>query len=546
MLCFALFSAAFAAHHCDPLVVGQTFMAGSTDPTAGSTAWALASHGISEKLFTVNKDGEIVPQVAESCSNVDDLTWEVTLKSGYKFSDGTAVDAEHVAACLTELNTVNSAASSTLGAMTVTASGDLKVRIVSERSTHVMDAVLAEWVFAVYKKDGDDFVFTGPYAVEKFVDGDHIDLVPNEHYPRAIERPDIVLKKYAGGDALAAAAKSLEIDLGFHLPVAALSDLRKAKGVHVKSFEVGYHYMMHHNMARPNMGDVGVRKAIDVAIDRNALSQSLGAGMGTRSLFPDYTPYFLDESDPHGDANAAAALLDAAGWALEGGKRMKDGQELTIKLVAYPQRPGLVTMQPVIADALTAVGITVESVVTSADSWDELDTIMADGDFDLLMWAQNTLPAGDPAWFLNAFFRSDGGNNFAGLDSADVDSLLDALSTAEKHGARVAATAAAHSAILAEVPISNLVTPVWHVSVSDRLIDYEPWGSDYYVIRAEGMPLTPASRGFEGCDDEEDEHDDHDHDHDDDEDEDEDEKDPVSDSDSFAAALSFAALALNA
>jgi ABC-type transport system substrate-binding protein len=87
--------------------------------------------------------------------------------------------------------------------MTVTASGDLKVRIVSERSTHVMDAVLAEWVFAVYKKDGDDFVFTGPYAVKKFVDGDHIDLVANEHYPQAIERPDIVLKKYAGGNALA-------------------------------------------------------------------------------------------------------------------------------------------------------------------------------------------------------------------------------------------------------------------------------------------------------------------------------------------------------
>jgi peptide/nickel transport system substrate-binding protein len=296
--------------------------------------------------------------------------------------------------------------------------------------------------------------------------------------------------------------------------------------------------MMHHNMARPNMGDVHVRKAIDFAIDRNALSQSLGGGMGTRSLFPDYTPYFLDDSDPHGDANAAAELLDAAGWALEGGKRMKNGQELTIKLVAYPQRPGLVTMQPVIADALTAVGITVESVVTSADSWDELDTIMADGDFDLLMWAQNTLPAGDPAWFLNAFFRSDGGSNYAGLDSADVDSLLDELSLAEKHGARVAATAAVHIAILTEVPISNLVTPRWHISVSDRLIDYEPWGSDYYVIRAEGMPLTPTSRGFEGCDD------DHDHDHDGEDENGEDENIPVKDS--FAAALTLAAFALYA
>lgn len=31
--------------------------------------------------------------------------------------------------------------------------------------------------------------------------------------------------------------------------------------------------------------------------------------------------------------------------------------------------------------------------------------------------------------------------------------------------------------------MSNLVTPFWHVSISDRMANYEPWGSDYYVIR---------------------------------------------------------------
>merc|ERR1719199_224262 len=93
-------------------------------------------------------------------------------------------------------------------------------------------------------------------------------------------------------------------------------------------------------------------------------------------------------------------------------------EELSVKLVAYPQRPGLPIMQPVIAEQLTALGITVNSVTTSAESWDELDKIMADKDFDLLMWAQHTLPAGDPAWFLNAFFRTDGGNNQAGFSNA--------------------------------------------------------------------------------------------------------------------------------
>jgi len=61
----------------DQVVVGQTFMAGAIDPTSGSTGWALTSHGISEKLFTVDKDGEIVGQVAESVERVSDNVWEV-------------------------------------------------------------------------------------------------------------------------------------------------------------------------------------------------------------------------------------------------------------------------------------------------------------------------------------------------------------------------------------------------------------------------------------------------------------------------------------
>ena len=125
-----------------------------------------------------------------------------------------------------------------------------------------------------------------------------------------------------------------------------------------------------------------------------------------------------------------------------------------------------------------------------------LQVCFANGEWDLLLWAQNTLPAGDPAWFLRAFFRSDGGNNHAGLNSATVDGLLDTLADADVHAARVTATADAHAAILAEQAVSNLVTPEWHVSLSDCVVDYVPWGSDYYVIRPDLFvpAATPCTR----------------------------------------------------
>ncbi len=483
---------AFSAE--DPVVVGQTFLAGSMDPTEGSAPWALISHGIAEKLFTVDKSGEIVPQIADSVTRISELVWEVTIKEGYKFSDGSPVDATHVAEALMDLNRNNDSAQSSLGAMTVTTSGDQKVRIESERATHVMDAVLAEWVFVIYTKDGSgNFLYTGPYIVQSF-GSDAIELSPNRYYDsQSLLRPFIRIQKFSDGHDLALGAMNGKVDIGFHLPIDTLPELREADGVRVKSFEVGYQYMMFHNI--DSLQDVNVRKAIDTAIDRIALSQALSGGTATRSLFPDYSPYFSDESDQHGDADSAAALLEAAGYVLNAdGKLEKDGELLAVNLVAYPHRPGLGIMQPVIADSLEDLGFTVNTILTGMD-WSETSTIINDRSFDLLLWAQHTLPAGDPMWFLSSFFRSDGGNNHANLSSATVDTMLDNLSLVEDHQERVALTASTQTAILTTVPVSNLVTPFWHVSLSDRMADYEPWGSDYYIIRPDLMPQIVETDG---------------------------------------------------
>ena len=222
-------------------------MAGGQDPTGNSDPWALISHGIAEKLFVVNENDEIVPQIADSVKKVEGIVqevelgeepiiWEVVLKP-YKFSDGTSVTADHVVSCLTELNEKNPSASSSLGKMSLTAIDDLTLRIESERPTHVMDAVLAEWVFVIYYKDDDgNFIYTGPYKVDTFAD-DHIDLSPNRFYDaQSLDRPLIEIKKYATGEDLAKDAETGDIDIAFHLPIDTLPDLRKADGVSVKRY----------------------------------------------------------------------------------------------------------------------------------------------------------------------------------------------------------------------------------------------------------------------------------------------------------------------
>ena len=44
-----------------------------------------------------------------------------------------------------------------------------------------------------------------------------------------------------------------------------------------------------------------------------------------------------------------------------------------------------------------------------------------------------------------------------------------------------------------QLPVSNLLTPEWHIAVSDKMknMGYYPYGADYYVIRADA-PIIGA------------------------------------------------------
>jgi peptide/nickel transport system substrate-binding protein len=119
---------------------------------------------------------------------------------------------------------------------------------------------------------------------------------------------------------------------------------------------------------------------------------------------------------------------------------------------------------------------------------DNAGAVGAAGDFDLLLWAQHTAPAGDPGFFLNAFFRTGGGNNFAGFSSAAVDTLLDRLAETGDLAARAALAGDIQQQVFAAAPVSFLMTPAWHVGLGPRLAEYDPWGSDYFIVRADLQP----------------------------------------------------------
>ena len=126
------------------------------------------------------------------------------------------------------------------------------------------------------------------------------------------------------------------------------------------------------------------------------------------------------------------------------------------------------------------LGIEVETRVS-----DNAQAAAREGNFDVMLWAQHTAPAGDPAFFPNLFLRTGAASNHARFSSPALDAVLDRLAAASDFEARMLIASEAERIVFAEAPVAYLLTPVWHVALSRRLAAYEPWGSDYYVLRAD-------------------------------------------------------------
>lgn len=465
----------------EPLRVGATYLTSGVDPAKGSNGWALVSHGVGEKLFAVDKNGVLGPELAESAERVDDLTWTIRLAAGRIFSDGTPVTAAILAKGFDNTFANNKAALATGGKLTFEAVDDATLKVTTEKPVPLIQALFAEWPLIAYGlKDDGQAILTGPYAVANFAPDAGIDLTPNTHFAGADKRSPVTFKRFGDAQAMALAFEAGELDLAFGLPSEVVARLKSNPDLGVKSFPVGYQYLAFMNTAKPLLGDVKVRQAIDLAIDRTQLAAAINGGRPATGAYAPYFP-FAGTSPRPTDATKAVALLDDAGWtAGADGKRVKDGQPLSLLVIAYPQRPDLVTMLPVVKAALEGVGATVETRVI-----ENISEVAAAGDFDIALWAQHTAPSGDPAFFLNSMLKSGAALNYSKYADPVFDAILDKFSASGDPAERVAIALEAQEKLFQDAPVSFLVSPEWHVGVSKRLANYEPWGSDYHVLRAD-------------------------------------------------------------
>jgi peptide/nickel transport system substrate-binding protein len=301
-------------------------------------------------------------------------------------------------------------------------------------------------------------VGTGPYIFESWTPGDRITLKANADYWGGKPANDrLVVALVEDDNVRAQRARAGEFD-AVELPPRLANSLAGHDGLRVEAVRSADYRGVMLPMGNPVTGDLAVRRALDLAVDRAALVSGILAGGGEPAFGPVAPTATYHEpsvvSSPAPDLARAKALLDDAGWVAGGdGVRAKNGTPARFTLM-YPASDSLrKDLSLAVAANARATGI---EVTPEGLTWDAIEPRMK-ADALLMGWGN----AFDPDFINYRLY----GSRFAGQDywnpgnynSPVVDQALEDGRTKRDDAERKAAYSAFQKQLATDLPWVHLV-----------------------------------------------------------------------------------------
>ena len=256
------------------------------DPQARDDGGERAvNDNIYETLMARTADATLVPGLAaQEPTKVDDTTWEFKLREGISFTNGEPFNADSVVASVTRIldPALNSEQLAYFGGITGAEKvDDLTVHIKTTGPDPILPSRMywMKMVPAEYSKDpkfGELPVGTGPYKLEAFNRGQDIILVANADYWDGAPSIDKVTYRFVGepGTRLSGLVAG-EFDVITNLLPEFVDSVPKSATV--QGLETSVIVLSTDNEVTK---DPKVREAMNIAIDRQALADSLFGGYG--------------------------------------------------------------------------------------------------------------------------------------------------------------------------------------------------------------------------------------------------------------------------
>jgi peptide/nickel transport system substrate-binding protein len=301
----------------------------------------------------------------------DDLTWDVTLKPGLRFSDGSPVTAEDVV--FTFMSTMSPAMktlyresfSQRFVSVTALDARRARFRLVEPVATLFSDLDFGILSHEAAGKDGrfsgGKVVGAGPYRVVR-VSADRVLLERNPFYhgpqPK-VARLEAVVVRDQNAQALMLVGGSADI-IQNSVRMDLVDDITDTARLHATNGPSAILSYLMMNNEHPILSDRRVRQAIAFAIDREAIIEGKFRGravLATGLMPPSHWSYSGDVPRYLHDPARAMKLLDEAGYPDPDGPGGAPRFRLTYKTSADQFR---VAVARILAEHLRQVGIEVE------------------------------------------------------------------------------------------------------------------------------------------------------------------------------------------
>lgn len=358
------------------------------DPTTG---WGrYGSPLFQSTLLKQDQDFNIQHDLAENYEISDDgLEWTVQIRDDVQFSDGEALTADDVvftfetaaeSGSIIDLNNMEKVEKIQNDVVKFTLKEPQSTFIYLLISTGIVPEHLYD------ENYNENPVGSGPFRLEQWDKGQQLIVTANPHYYGEKPAFQKLTFLFLSEDAAFAAAKAGEVDIASVPPAFAKEDVPGMKLVKLNSVDnrgIMFPFVPEGEetdegapIGNDVTADETIRKAINIAVDREALVDGVLEGFGTPAYtvadkLPWWNPDTVFEDD---QMDQAKQMLKEADWVEnENGIREKDGMEASFTLLYPADDQSRQSLSIAFADMIEPLGI---NVTTEGKSWNELETLM--------------------------------------------------------------------------------------------------------------------------------------------------------------------------
>lgn len=383
---------------------------------------------IGDRLVNVDKDNNLIPELAVSWQMIDDYTWEFKLREGVKFHDGTAFTAEDVKATIEHFTDPTKAAA---GAFPEKIYGEVVDNYTVRLFTKDGKAGSVIYTLVAYppmlpvedvrnpERMRERLIGTGAWKFIKY-ENDIVYMEANEDYWGGelqldkfewhyVPEPDVRMSALL--TEAAHIVDRLETEL---VPRVEASPL-----AYVDRTLVIEHVWLHfRNNKYPFKDNAELRRALAYAIDREGIHKYImeGSGDSPKGFISPVQFGFMGEhpDNPKYDPEKAKELLAKAGY--PGGEGLPT-LELIVPVGFYPKT---LEYAQYIAQTAEEVGINIDVQPHETAAWNEKLYNHEEGHMIFCGWLPGTP---EPDTVLRQNFRSPGRIN--AVDDPEIDEVLD-------------------------------------------------------------------------------------------------------------------------